>query len=155
MKFLVREIDQVVAQLHQRERELLRAEQMAAVGQLAAGVAHELRNPLTAVKMLVQTSREDMEARGLPADDLQIIEQEIRRLERTLQTFFDFARPPKMERQSVEICAIIQEAFALISGRAKKQKVDLLFTPPEPPVQLEADPEQLRQLLVNLLINGL
>lgn len=155
MQYLVREIDQVVARLHQREREVLRAEQLAAVGQLAAGVAHELRNPLTAVKMLVQTSREELEAKGVASEDLQIIEHEIRRLERCLQTFLDFARPPKMERRTVDLSGIIDQAFALINGRAKKQKVELRFVPPPAPVILEADADQVRQLLVNLAMNAL
>lgn len=155
MQHLVRDIDHVVERLHQREREVLRAEQLAAVGQLAAGVAHELRNPLTAVKMLVQTSREELEAKGLSSEDLQIIEHEIRRLERSLQTFLDFARPPKMERRMIDLGAVIEQAFALVTGRVRKQKVELHFEPPDPPIHLEADPDQLRQLLINLAMNAL
>jgi two-component system, NtrC family, sensor histidine kinase HydH len=155
MQGLMREIELMVERLHQREREVLRAEQLAAVGQLAAGVAHELRNPLTAVKMLVATSREDLEARGVEVEDLQIIEQEIQRLERSLQAFLDFARPPKMERRMLDLSPVIEQALQLLSGRARKQEVRVEYEPPEPAVWIEADGEQLRQLLVNLAMNAL
>lgn len=155
MTHLMREVEQTVERLQQREHEVLRAEQLAAVGQLAAGVAHELRNPLTAVKMLVQTSREDMETRGLPAEDLHIIEKEIRRLETSLQTFLDFARPPRMQRRCVQMEDIVEEALALTMGRARKQKVTVDFHRANDALELDADPEQLRQLLVNLILNAL
>ncbi|MGH9677761.1 MAG: histidine kinase dimerization/phospho-acceptor domain-containing protein, partial [Candidatus Acidiferrum sp.] len=77
MSGVTQEIENVVEQLQQREREVLRSEQLAAVGQVAAGVAHELRNPLTSVKMLVQTGLEGDKPEGLQADDLSIIESEI------------------------------------------------------------------------------
>jgi signal transduction histidine kinase len=155
MQGLLREIEQMVQRLQQREREVLRAEQMAAVGQLAAGVAHELRNPLTAVKLLVETSREDLETRGLPSEDLAIIEQEVRRLERSLQSFLDFARPPRMERRRLDLATTIGEALALVAGRARKQNVAVRFAPPESAVSLEADSGQLRQLLINVAMNAL
>jgi two-component system sensor histidine kinase HydH len=136
-------------------RSVLRAETLSEVGQLAAGMAHELRNPLTAIKMLVQTNREEAEARGLPVEDLNVIEKEILRMEGRLNVFIDFARPPQPERRRVDLAAIVDETMALISGRARKQRVSLTFHPPEVPVEVEADGEQVRQLLVNLALNAL
>jgi two-component system sensor histidine kinase HydH len=155
MQGVVGEIEQVIEKLRQREREVLRAEQLAAVGQLAAGVAHELRNPLTSIKMLVQANREESEARGLPGEDLHIVELEIRRMERCLQTFLDFARPPKPERRPLNLTEVVERTFALIGGRARKQHVQLRFTHPNQAVPVEADSEQMQQLLVNLTLNAL
>jgi two-component system sensor histidine kinase HydH len=134
---------------------VLRAEELAEVGQVAAGMAHELRNPLTAIKMLVQANREDAESRDLPAEDLRVIEQEIRRMEDRLNVFIDFARPPRPERRLVDLKGVVEQTLALVSGRARKQRVTLRFEPPAAPAEVEADGEQIRQLLVNLALNAL
>jgi signal transduction histidine kinase len=155
MQRLVREIGQVVERLQQREREVLRADQMAAVGQMAAGVAHELRNPLTSIKLLVQANQEEAEQRGQPVEDLKIIEAEIRRMERCLQVFLDYARPPRLERSRSDLAEIVERVFTLVGGRARKQKVSLEFTPPSTPIVADVDGAQIQQLLVNLALNAL
>jgi PAS domain S-box-containing protein len=138
-----------------RERQMVRAEQMAALGQVAAGVAHEIRNPLTSIKGLVQVNLREADARGLPAADLRVIEHEVRRMERTLQTFLDFARPPRPNRQRLGPAAVIDRVYTLVGGRARKQRVALRLLRPDEPVWLDGDLDQLQQLLLNLVLNAL
>ena len=151
---LVDQVRHVVDERRQREREVMRADQLAMVGQIAAGVAHELRNPLTSIKMLVQSGQKE----GAPAladEDLAIIEHEIRRLERSLQRFLDFARPPRPERRPLDLTKLVERALALVEGRARKQGVQLNFTPLREAVTAEVDEDQIQQLLLNLMLNSL
>jgi signal transduction histidine kinase len=144
----------VIERLQDREREVLRAEQMATVGRIAAGMAHEVRNPLMAMKLLVQ-SAEGSRSAGLHGRDLAVLEEEIDRLERLVQAFLDFARPPRPEKRPVEVRPVLEDAVALVAGRARQQGVRLHCQAPGVPVRVEADAGQLRQVLLNLLLNAL
>jgi signal transduction histidine kinase len=155
MHGVIDEIEQAVARLQQREREVLRAEQLAAVGQVAAGVAHELRNPLTSVKMLVQTGLEGAAPGGLPPDDLAIIERELHRMEACIQTFLDYARPPQSERRRSDLLTVVRRGLSLVEARARRQKVTVEADLPPGPLELDIDAEQVHQVVVNLLLNAL
>ncbi len=125
------------------------------MAQLATGMAHEIRNPLTSVKILVQAVRESRDGATIEKEDLQAIEDEIRRMERSVQTFLDYARPPKPEFRRVDVVSVVLRTFALTEARAVRQGVALTFDPPVAPVVVEADAEQMQQLLLNLVLNGL
>lgn len=155
VKQLEEEIGGVVAKLQQKERELLRTEQLAQVGQLAAGLAHELRNPLMPMKMLVQAALETQGGRGLDARALQVLDSEISRLEATIQSLLDFARPPTLEKSLVVVPEIVQSTIDLVSARAVRQNVELHTILDKNNLTIVADPAQIRQLLLNLLLNAL
>ena len=152
IELLTDRIATVVKELQQRKREIRWAERLAAVGQLAAGVAHEIRNPLTSIKLLVQSGLEV--GHELAPADLRIIEAEVRRMEKSLGTFLEFARPPKMERRPMEIRKLLQDTLELLRPRSEKQRVQLVLSA-DTEVDLVADREQLNQVFVNLMLNAL
>src|SRR5262249_12299910 len=92
LETVVERVREVVSRLNEQEREILRAEQLSAVGQLAAGVAHEIRNPLTSIKLLVGAATRAKAAQPLSTEDLRVIHGEVERLERKVQALLDFAR---------------------------------------------------------------
>jgi two-component system sensor histidine kinase HydH len=155
VQLVVREVETVVLRLQQSEREVLRAEQLAAVGQLAAGMAHEIRNPLTAIKMLVDTQREEAMSRGIPVEDYDLIRDELKRVERSLDSFLNFARLPRPEKTRQDLSRLVRQTISLLQGRAQQQKVKLEFHPPTVPISVDADGGQIVQVLVNLALNAL
>lgn len=152
---LSRQVGDVVDRLHQSQHAVLRAEQLAAVGQLAAGLAHEIRNPLMSMKILVQTALEEKNGTGLDETAMCILEEEIDRLNKLLQSFLDFSRPPRVEKQSVDLVELIRQQIVLISPRADKQRVEVAFSGLDERLLVNIDPGQIRQLLGNLMINAL
>ncbi|MBN2581203.1 MAG: hypothetical protein JXB10_19635 [Pirellulales bacterium] len=147
-------ITQVVEQLQESRREAIRAERLAAVGELAAGVAHELRNPLTSVKLLVQTAAQRRPGQPLPEKQLRVLQEEVARMETTIQGLLDFARPPALRRVRHDLRETVRRAVNLVEGRAKQQQVVVLEFVPDLPVFIDGDPELLHQVFVNLLLNG-
>lgn len=145
----------VVDQLQARHREVIRADQLAAVGQLAAGLAHELRNPLMCMKTLVQSSRRRSQDAHLDADDVRILDEEITRLEKLLQAFLDFARPASLETQDVDLADVVRRTVEFLSKKAEVRDIAIECRLPEGPLLVEADATQLRQVLLNLLLNAL
>ena len=148
--------EQKRAELRQRERDIAKAEQLAVVAQLATGVAHELRNPLTSIKLLVQNSREELASRGIPDDDLDIIGREVKRMERSLQTFLEFSRPTLAAPERIAIGALVDQLFLLVEGRAFQQSVVCVKTGVEnDTLYIKGDRDQIQQLLLNLILNAL
>lgn len=152
---LVGRVEGVLLRLREQRGEMGRAEQLAAAGQLAAGVAHEIRNPLTGMKLLVEAALRPSRPRALTPEDLQVIHGEITRLEGIVQHFLDFARPPALARSVGDLREVVRAALDLVRARARQQGVRLEADLPPAEVPVDADAGQLRAVVVNLLLNGL
>jgi signal transduction histidine kinase len=148
-------IKEVLEQLAQARQETMLADRLAAVGELAAGVAHELRNPLTAVKLLIQNAAQRPTERPLSEKQLRIVQDQLVRMECTIQGLLDFARPPNMHRVRHDLRDTLRRALNLVEGRAKQENVTIREECPPVPVVVDGDPEQLHQVFVNLLLNGI
>jgi len=149
------QIGTVVERLRTSEREMLRAEQLAAVGQLAAGVAHELRNPLMSMKLLVQTAIESGDSARLEGRDLRVLDDVVRRVERSVQSLLEFARPPRLEMARFDVTDVVRQTVALVESRAEQRDVRIDCDLAEPASPVWADQGQMRQLVLNLLLNAL
>ena len=140
-------------------RRTLRAERLAAVGTLAAGLAHEVRNPLNSAALQLQVLRRRL-ARGDSTPQVldgvaALVEDEIRRLERLVNDFLSFARPRPIELRPTVLEGLCEEVVELIRPEAEAARVAVtLEIAPGLPI-LQADPERLRQVLQNLMRNAL
>jgi signal transduction histidine kinase len=152
---VVGRVKEVCLRLQEQERDLLRAEQLAAVGHLAAGVAHEVRNPLTGIKFLVEGALRRPNPTPLTEEDLQLIRQEVVRIERTVQGLLDFARTPAPDRRPHDLRQLVAEAAAVARGRAEAKPVALKVVPPPEPLPASVDRDQFLSLTTNLLFNAI
>ncbi|MBN9118841.1 MAG: hypothetical protein J0I06_06725 [Planctomycetes bacterium] len=152
---VVGRVKEVCQKVQEQERDLLRAEQLAAVGQLAAGVAHEVRNPLTGIKLLLQAAVRPAGPTPLTADRLHMLLQEVARIERTVQSLLDFARTAPPDRRTRDLRPVIEAAAGLAQGRAEAKSVAVCTESPPGALRVSADHDQLLSLLTNLLANAI
>jgi two-component system, NtrC family, sensor histidine kinase HydH len=152
---VVRRVEQVAERLQRQQRELFRTEQLSTVGKLAASVAHEIRNPLTSVKILVGLALRRQNPKPLTEDDLRVIHDELGRVENTVQHLLDFARLPQPQRSPCDLRGVVEQAADLVRSRAQQQGVELRVPAAREPITAAVDREQIRSVLVNLLLNAL
>lgn len=147
-------IKEIMQQLQQARQEAMRADRLAAIGEMASGVAHELRNPLTSVKLLIQTAADGPPGQSLSEEHIRVVLEQIVRMETTIQGLLDFGRPPQMQMIGHDVRNTLRRALNLVEGHAVRQGVAIREDWPDEPVEVNGDPEQLNQVFINLLLNG-
>jgi signal transduction histidine kinase len=148
-------IQGVLDELQDARYQVMAAERLAVAGELAAGVAHEIRNPLTSIKLLIQIAVQRGPDHRLDEKQLQVIQAEIARMEKIVQGLLDFAKPPRLHRVVHDLRDTIRRAINLVGGRARQQRVAVCEHFSHESQTVDGDPEQLHQVLVNLLLNAI
>jgi signal transduction histidine kinase len=130
-----------------------RQEKLVSLGMLAAGVAHEIRNPLTAIKAALFIQQKKFRAGTQEFDDARLVEREILRLERIVNDFLLFARPAEPEMANLTPAALFQEIQSLFGHSLAANHIQLRIEE-SPPLRIRADAAQIKQVLINLVQNA-
>ena len=151
---LLRDVDETQALLKESREHLIQAEKLALVGKLAAGVAHSVRNPLTSVKMRLFSLERGLDLSPGQREDFEVISEEIRHLDTIVRNFLEFSRPPKPKLQHVSPSDVVDMTLVLLKHRLETYGVDVRLLREQPLPQVDVDPEQLKEVLVNLILNA-
>jgi signal transduction histidine kinase len=151
---LGRSFNTMAATLRANERELLHKEKLASMGQLAAGVAHELNNPLSTILLYSEIMHKDTPEGEPRREDLDMIIREAQRCKSIVADLLNFSRQQEVLAQETDLKALVEEVIAKVNHRYQFDKVRIVreFSPDLPHIQ--ADPAQLQQVFINLLNNS-
>ncbi len=151
---LMEDRDNAQVKLEKSRESLLQAEKLVLVGKMAAGVAHSVRNPLTSLKMRLFSLERSLSLDPLQREDFEVIAEEIKHIDTILNNFLEFSRPPKMRFQLVSPSDVVDNTLQLLRHRLQSGNVDIELRRAEPLPQTAIDPEQLKEALVNIILNS-
>jgi two-component system, NtrC family, sensor histidine kinase PilS len=150
---------QDLTDIKRMEEQVRQADRLAAIGRLAAGLAHEIRNPIGSIRGSVEVMRESLDLQGDDRRLMDIVLRESDRLDAIIRDFLQFSRPPHLVRVPTDLSAMLDEILLMLSNQGGVQGTD----PPrlqirrdmaEPTVKADVDPAQMRQALWNLCLNA-
>ncbi|MCP4664258.1 MAG: hypothetical protein GY856_53415 [bacterium] len=150
MGLLFRSQKRHLAGIQRMERRISQAERLSALGRLASGVAHEIRNPLNAISMAVQRLQREQ-----PHRLVDVLRDEIGRLNQIVEEFFSFAGTRKMVLRPHDLTALLEPMVLLLKEEAAARGVAVNAEWPQSPCQVAVDPHKIKQAFLNLLKNAI
>ena len=137
------------------ESELELSRRMAAIGRLTSGVGHEVKNPINAIVVHLELLRSKLREPESPAvRHLEVIDAEIRRLDRVVQTLVDFSRPVELQLREQDLRPVIADVLALARDELFTRNVELVSRMPAEPLTANVDADLLKQAVLNVIENG-
>ncbi len=149
-----RKVEERTAELKAMQGQLIQTEKMAAIGKLAAGVAHEINNPLTGVLTNSSLMLKDLPEDDARREDLQTIVNETLRCRKIVKGLLDFARQTTPQKQELNLNRVIEDVLALVRNQASFRDIRIMLDLDDalPPVM--ADGDQMRQVVLNIVLNA-
>lgn len=147
---LASSFNQMAASLARKQDALVKSQKLASIGQVAAGVAHEINNPLSVILGYTKLLRKETSAH---AEELQIIEDEAKLCQRIVQELLELARPQRLDTSPVDLAALAREAVERLddAGTLRDRKICMRA---DTPVVIAADASKLRQVIANVVVNA-
>lgn len=134
---------------------LRRAERLATLGQVAAGIAHEIRNPLVGIGSTTSLLLDDTDPTDARRPDLAVILQETKRLDRIVNQIIDYARPREIVAFAFDMAQLVQEVMKVLDEPLTRKQATIRLSAPDAPYTIQADRDQLKQVLLNVLQNAI
>lgn len=154
-KTLAQEVEEKTEALRLNHERLLRSERFAAVGEAAAYVSHEIKNPLMVIGGFAHQLERSPQLGDQDREKLRIIGDEVKRLENFLSDLRDFTRPAAPAKQEVNVNEIVQEVQAMMNEAASEANIQIETELDAQMPRSQLDPNQIKQVLINLIKNGL
>jgi len=151
---LEEKVEEATRELQLAQAETARGEKLASVGLLAAGIAHELNNPLTGVLTFSHLVRKQMPAGSAQAEDLDLVIQETKRCAAIIRRLLDFAREKTPEKKFSDINELMSETARLIEQSAQLEDIDIIMDLDEDLPAIWIDEDLIRQVFMNVLVNA-
>ena len=144
-----------VTAIRQMENEVTRSRHLNSIGSLAAGVAHEIRNPLSSIKGFAVYFKERLSGNKEDEQMADVMIQETERLNRVISQLIEFARPLELKKEKVQFVELVQHTIKLIAADAQKNKISVEIDAVADLPEVEVDPDKIKQVLLNIFLNSL
>ena len=151
---LLEDMGQARTELEKSRELLASSEKLAVVGQLAAGVAHSIRNPMTSIKMRLFSLERSLALTPIQKEDFEVVAEEMRRLDNIVRNFLEFAKPHRLKMHEVQVSDAVDMALELLQHRLEHHNVVVQRVCRKPPPPVTADLELLKEVFVNLIVNA-
>lgn len=146
-------LKELIDKMKSTQEHMVKTEKLYAVGEFSAGIAHEIKNPLTPIMMLMRRVKEEKES--LSEHDIDIIEEELNRIDRIVTEFLAFARPDKAEKETVSINDVLQEVITLTRPKIDRSGISIIERFQTSLPEITGGHDALKQVFLNIMLNAI